>query len=802
MAERLGEYRKKRDFAKTKEPAGAGKRKKAKQPRFVVQEHHARRLHWDLRLERDGVLASWAIPNGIPQDPKENRKAVHTEDHPLEYIDFEGDIPKGEYGAGTMKVWDSGTYEAEKFRDDEVIVTFHGERLTGKYVLFRAGKDEKDWMIHRMDPPADPEREPMPERVVPMLATAGNLPRDEEKWSFEIKWDGVRAVVYSEPGRLRIEGRRLTDMTERYPELRPLGRQLGSRDAVLDGEIVAFDENGRPSFERLQHRMHLTGESRIKRRAKEIPVVLAIFDLLHLDGRNLMHLPYEERRAKLEELRLEGPNWRTPAAHPGEGAALLAASEQEGLEGIVAKRLGTPYEPGRRSPNWIKVKNKKRQELVIGGWIPGEGKRERTIGALLVGFHSPDGRFRYGGRVGTGFTQRALRDLEQRLEPLRRRTTPFEGTPKPPRGAVYVEPRLVCEVEYTEWTNEMVLRHPAYKGLCSNMDPDDIVLGEAQVAEEVPEAAEQGVLGSLTKLQGNAYEATVDGRKLRLSNLDKVLYPKAGFTKGQVIDYYARVAPMLLPHLHGRPLTLKRYPDGVEGEFFYEKQCPSHRPDWVETAAVWSRHNNATIDFCLANDLPTLVWAANLADLELHTSLSLASEITRPTTMVFDLDPGEPANIVDCCRVALWVREVFAGLNLECFPKTSGSKGLQVYVPLNVETSYDETKPFSRAVAELLEKQHPKHVVSRMTKSLRSGKVLVDWSQNDEHKTTVNVYSLRAKERPTVSTPVAWDEVEGCLRKKSADVLTFDSDQVLARVEEQGDLFAPVLTQKQELPSF
>jgi bifunctional non-homologous end joining protein LigD len=804
MAKKLAEYERKRDFGKTAEPSAEGGKRKRREklPRFVVQEHHARRLHWDLRLERDGVLVSWAIPNGIPQDPKENRKAVHTEDHPLEYIDFEGDIPKGEYGAGSMLVWDTGTYEPEKFRDDEVIVTFHGERLTGKYVLFRAGKDEKDWMIHRMDPPADPDREPMPERLVPMLATAGSLPRDQDRWSFEIKWDGVRALVYSEPGRLRIEGRRLTDMTERYPELRPLNRQLGSRDAILDGEIVAFDDDGRPSFERLQHRMHLTGDSRIKRRAKEIPVVLAIFDVLYLDGRDLMARPYEERRALLDELKLEGPNWRTPAAHPGEGTALRSATEQQGLEGVVAKRLGSPYEPGRRSPHWLKIKNKRRQELVVGGWLPGEGKRESTIGALLVGFHSPDGRFRYAGRVGTGFTQKALRDLEERLEPLRRKTSPFATPPKPPKGAVFVSPELVCEVEYTEWTSEMVLRHPAYKGLCAGMDAADVVLGDAEVEEEIPESADQGVLGSLKKLQGNAHEAVVDGRKLRLSNLDKVLYPKPGFTKGEVIDYYARISPALLPHLRGRPLTMKRYPNGVEGEFFYEKQCPSHRPDWVTTAAVWSRHNKANIDFCLVQDLPTLVWAANLADLELHTSLSLAAEIERPTMLVFDLDPGAPADIVDCCRVGVWVRDLFEQLGLESFAKTSGSKGLQVYVPLNVETSYDETKPFARAVAELLEKQHPDHVVSRMTKSLRPGKVLVDWSQNDEHKTTVNVYSLRAKEQPTVSTPVAWDEVEECLRTNDAKLLTFPSDQVLARVEELGDLFAPVLTLKQELPSF
>ncbi|MEA2374997.1 MAG: bifunctional non-ous end joining protein LigD, partial [Thermoleophilaceae bacterium] len=270
MADKLKTYRRKRDFKATAEPAGDGDTNGAPETaRFVVQEHHARRLHWDLRLEHDGVLASWAIPNGIPEDPKENRKAVHTEDHPLEYIDFEGEIPRGEYGAGTMKVWDSGTYECHKFRDDEVMVTFHGERLEGRYVLFRAGKDPKDWMIHRMDPPADPEREPMPERIVPMLAKLGGLPREQSRWGFEIKWDGIRALAYSQPGRLHFEGRRLTDITERYPELRPLNRALGSRSAVLDGEIVVLDSDGKPSFELLQQRIHLSGESRIKRRARE-----------------------------------------------------------------------------------------------------------------------------------------------------------------------------------------------------------------------------------------------------------------------------------------------------------------------------------------------------------------------------------------------------------------------------------------------------------------------------------------------------------------------------------------------------
>jgi bifunctional non-homologous end joining protein LigD len=292
----------------------------------------------------------------------------------------------------------------------------------------------------------------------------------------------------------------------------------------------------------------------------------------------------------------------------------------------------------------------------------------------------------------------------------------------------------------------------------------------------------------------------VEGKRLKLSNLDKVLYPQDGFTKGQVIDYFVRIAPALLPHLRGRPLTLKRYPNGVTGMHFYEKNCPAHRPDWVQVAPVWSSGNNKWINYCLAQDLPTLVWVANLADLELHTSLSLSADMMRPTFLVFDLDPGAPANIVQCCQVGVWIRDIFTRLKMQCFPKTSGSKGLQLYVPLNTAVTYDQTKPFAHEMARLLERRHPELVVSDMKKVLRTGKVLVDWSQNDDHKTTICVYSLRAKERPTVSTPLKWEEVENCLTKGAPKLLVFDSHQVLARVRKYGDLFGPVLKRKQKLP--
>ncbi|HTU86614.1 MAG TPA: DNA ligase D [Solirubrobacteraceae bacterium] len=786
---KLDTYRRKRDFESTSEPAGqsdAG----ADGRRFVIQEHHATRLHWDLRLEHDGVLASWAIPNGIPPDPADNRLAVRTEDHPLEYLDFHGEIPKGQYGAGTMTIWDHGTYELHKWEDAKVEVTFHGERLSGRYGLFRIGRDTEsanDWMIHRMDPPADPGREPMPERIVPMMAQPASAPpRNQKAWSFEVKWDGVRAIAYVKPGRLHLESRNLNDITDTYPEIRGLVGALGMHEAVLDGEIVAFDESGRPSFERLQRRMHVTSQSAIRRFQTSLPVVYAIFDLLYLDGHSLMDLPYRERRQRLEALELSGPAWRVPAVHPGEGGLLLEATAKQGLEGVVAKRLDSRYEPGRRGGNWLKIKNTLRQELVIGGWIPGEGRRTARIGALLMGYYE-DGKLRYAGRVGTGFTEKTLDDLRRRLEPLRRETNPFDVSPKLPREAVFVEPHLVAEIEFREWTAERVMRAPSFKGLRDDKPAIEVV----SESGDSPEA----LFDEVERLPDGVLLAKTEGRELRITNWDKVLYPETGFTKGDLVAYYARIAPVVLPHLHDRPLTLKRYPNGVEQPYFYEKQSPSHRPDWIQTVKL------GDIDYTLAQDRPTLIWLANLADVELHTLLSVAARPDRPTMMVFDLDPGAPAGIVECCEVALVLRGLFEQLGLQSVAKTSGSKGLQVYVPLNTPVDYRATKPFAKRVAELLEQRMPELVVSRMTKRLRPAKVLVDWSQNDDHKTTVNVYSLRARERPTVSTPVSWDEVRACHDSRDEALLTFAYDEVLTRARDQGDLFAPAISATQQLPS-
>ena len=474
----LDDYRAKRDFGATPEPAGAVD---ATEPsagtldraRFVVQEHHARALHWDLRLEHDGVLLSWAVPKGIPATPQRNHLAVHTEDHPLEYLDFEGDIPDGNYGAGSMRVWDRGEYELHELRDDKVVVTFHGERTRGRYALFQT--NGRNWIIHRMDPPLDPEREPVPSDVRPMLATATSTLPTGPGWAFEMKWDGVRCLATVEGGRVRLANRSGGDISRRYPELRALGEALGTTEVVLDGELVVFD-GPRPDFQLMQQRMHVENEREIRRLAAELPAVYVIFDLLWLDGHSTMPLPYTERRRFLLRLQLSGPAWQTPPHEKGDGAATAAVVEQFGLEGVVAKRLDSPYESGRRSRAWMKWKRLLQQEFVVGGWMPGTNARAGQIGSLLVGYYGGDDGaiLHYAGRVGTGFTQAELERLAHKLEPLRRASSPF-AVGKVPTKAVFVEPLLVVEVRFTEWTAGGSARQPAYSGERTDKPATEVV---------------------------------------------------------------------------------------------------------------------------------------------------------------------------------------------------------------------------------------------------------------------------------------------------------------------------------------
>jgi bifunctional non-homologous end joining protein LigD len=442
--------------------------------RFVIQEHHARALHWDFRLEHDGVLVSWALPRGLPEDPTRNHLAVHTEDHPLEYGSFQGTIPAGEYGGGKVTIWDRGTYDLEKWRRNEVMVVLHGKKASGRYVLFPT--DGKNWMIHRMSPKVE-GKEPLPGDLQPMLAVPGALPPRDRDWAFEIKWDGIRAIARVEEGRVGLRSRNGKDITRTFPELRGMGEFFGLRPCILDGEIVALGDDGRPDFNRLQHRLQLAQDREIDRRARATPATFVAFDVLHLDGRSLLDLPYDERRAVLESLDFRGDAFTTTESFRDvRGPDLLRAILDSGLEGIVAKRRSSLYRPGRRMPEWIKIKGERAQEVVIGGWTEGKGERSGSLGALLMGI--PDGAaLQFAGKVGTGFSAEDRQQLLKTLQPLARKTSPFDAplASADRAGAHFVRPVLVGEVRYGEWTPDQRLRHPSWRGLRPDKDPADVV---------------------------------------------------------------------------------------------------------------------------------------------------------------------------------------------------------------------------------------------------------------------------------------------------------------------------------------
>jgi bifunctional non-homologous end joining protein LigD len=766
---KLAEYKRKRDPKKTPEPFSG--RKRGKEPIFVVQRHDASRLHYDFRLERDGALASWAVPKGVPLEPGQQHLAVHVEDHPLEYATFEGEIPKGQYGAGTVELWDQGTYElVEEKKNGGLTVRLHGKRLEGTYALVPAklSGDARNWLIIRKRDQDDAASSEGPQRkYASMFATlADDVPRGAG-WTFEIKWDGYRIIATVAGSEVELRTRKDQDYTQRFANVaKELAKALKTPDCVVDGEVCALDEDGRPSFSAMQQGK--TGT----------PVVYFVFDLLEVEGEPIIDLPLVERRKRLEKL-LDKRNKTIRFSESfDDGRALLRAAKQQKLEGIMAKRLESTYLPGKRTRDWLKIKAHGRQEFVIAGYTRGQGRRSGTLGSLVLGaYRGAD--LVYVGNVGTGFSEQEIERLLKVLKPLQRDKAPFPELPKMPRvrkgDVIWAEPKLVAEVEFVEWTHDGRLRAPAYKGLRDDKDPRDVRIEEPM-----------------------ATEIRKGKRVLKLSNLDKPFWPEEGITKGDLLSYYQSVADVLVPHLKNRPFTMKRYPDGWQGEFFFQKDAPKHMPEWIETREIdvstrESPRRTKRIRAPLVNDELALLWMVNMGCIDMNTWYSRVDKPERPDWVLFDLDPSPDVGFKETVQVALLVKQALDALQLDSFVKTSGADGIHVLVPIARRYTYADTRRFSAIIAGALARSYQGLVTTEWTKAKRRG-VLIDSNQNGEGKTIASVYSVRPKAGAPVSTPLRWDEV-----REDLDPADFTIEVVLDRVRKQGDLFAGVLTTKQSL---
>jgi bifunctional non-homologous end joining protein LigD len=764
---KLDEYERKRDRARTPEPFRTRERS-GKSPIFVVQRHDARRLHYDLRLERNGALASWAVPKGIPLEPGARHLAVHVEDHPLEYATFAGEIPQGQYGAGSVEIWDSGTYElVEEKRDGGLTVRLAGRRLHGLWALVPAklDRDPKNWLLlkKRDEAAGKPSR---PAEYAPMLASLAERLPIGSGWLYEVKWDGYRVVATISGGDAELASRRGNSLTERFAVVaRALPKAVKTSDCVLDGEVCALDENGRASFSAMQQG---TGA-----------LVFYVFDLLELERAPLVDLPFNERRARLADL-LDRRSAAVQLSEAfDEGNALLEAAAQQGLEGVIAKRADSTYHPGKRTRDWLKVKTHGRQEFVIAGYTKGKGRRTSTLGALVLAVRR-GGELVWVGNCGTGFTEKEIQKLLRRLRPLERATSPFRIVPKMPKvrkgDVVWVTPKLVCEVRFAEWTHDGRLRAPSYQGLREDKAADD-VRREDPIATEVRR-----------------------GRHvLKLSNLDKVFWPREGITKGNLLAYYREIASLLLPHLHNRPFTMKRYPEGIEGSHFFQKNAPAHMPDWIPTRSYLSTSRESrqkrTIAYPLVNDELALLWMVNMGCIDMNCWYSRVDKPDRPDFVLFDLDPSPDVGFRETTQVALLVKELLDALGLAGFPKTSGSDGIHVLVPIARRHTYADTRLFSEIVAGALARAHPGLVTTEWSKAKRRG-VLIDANQNGEGKTIASVYSVRPRPGAPVSAPLRWEEVN-----EELDPDDFTMEVVLRRVERHGDLYEPLLSTRQSLTS-
>ncbi len=926
----LEKYWKKRDFGLTPEPAGAPAATGGT-GRFVIQRHRATRLHYDFRLEIGGVLVSWAVPKGLTQDPGVRRMAVHVEDHPIEYFDFEGVIPARQYGAGDVIVWDWGTWEpeaetpdpAKAIHDGELKFVLHGQKNRGRFTIVRTSRrpgsapatafedDTEQWLLIKKrdadavagwdaedhpqsvktgrtndevkanrdaiwvseQPAAVAEidlaaavAKPMPDRIEPMLATLASKAFSDPDWLYEIKWDGYRVQAVVRDGKVKLWTRSLKDGETYFPKLLTPPIWIDAKEAIVDGEVVAVGEDGRPDFSLLQERIsqRRAGSGRSGGADPIAPVgalVYQVFDLLYLDGRSLLAVALEDRKRLLRSVLRETSRVRFAGHVVGDGEAFVEAARSQSLEGVVAKLRRSRYEPGRRTPAWLKLKIRPEQELVVGGWTPGEGNA-RDLGAVAVGVYE-DGRLRFAGKVGSGFTAATRKRLLAAMEPLIVDAPPFD--PPPPkdyrgrwggdlRGITWIRPELVIRAEIGGWTRDGVVRQTSFKGLELDRDPTQVVREEAvssarAVAEAEAEAPEPAVdvesvhdspmpnrssppaaraktpatanrtegpgglpwtalpaeLDALASMapEGTWHVGGERGEDLKLTNLDKVLFQAdpadqdaAPVTKRDLVRYFARISPTVLPHLAERPLNLHRFPNGADGPGFWQKDTPDSAPPWIRRWKEVGVEDRKANIHAIADRVATLCWLGNQAAFEIHAWTSRLEEPWRPTFALIDIDPGTSTSWDETLVLARLYRTALGHLGVRGYPKTTGKRGIQIWIPIEPRYTFSDTSDWVEALSRAVGATVPDLVSWEWATRSRGGKARLDYTQNQPIKTLVSPYAVRPAAGAPVSAPITWDELDDPeLRPNRWTVRT-----IVERVDAVGDLFAPAQTDLQELP--
>jgi len=878
MADKLEEYRRKRQFNRTPEPPGtieapakpssSGKRLPnpklailegpatsglATENVFVVQKHSATRLHYDFRLAIDGTLKSWAVPKGPSLNTSDKRLAVQTEDHPLEYGGFEGKIPEGSYGAGTVMVWDRGSFLVEGTLDAEAQLkkgdfkfVLNGEKLRGSFVFVKIKHSEKgnEWLLIKHKDAAEdpayeidahdgsvltgrtideikqelpPKRGPIPiqpadlhpvrksamlSRIGPMLATLSNQPFSDPNWLFEIKWDGVRALAHLSNNSITLRSRNNVDITKRYPELASLPKHLAVREAVLDGEIVALNETGLSDFELLQQRMHVRSPS--EKLIASTPVVFFVFDLLYCDGFDLREAPLLQRKQYLQRLLFPSSTFRYADHQLEQGRELFELARQHGLEGIVAKRLDSIY-VSDRSASWLKLKVTQTIDAVVAGWTEPRTSGLK-FGSLLLGLY--DGKkLRFIGHVGTGFDASKQNEIFTMLKELSSSTCPFETKPPANEKPFWISPTLVARVKFSDWTSEHALRHPVFIGLREDIQPADCTWEtEAAAPPQTDVVHAPQIIGHVltdkSKIESELFSGRaetlnfeLDGKRLRFSNLNKIYFPESGYTKRDLLAHYYSVADHILPFLKNRALVLRRYPDGIKGQAFFQKDLHEGLPDWFKTVPIESEERGKQIHYATADDLASLLFLAGLGCIDHNPWSSPISDLDHPDYFFFDLDPSDGTEFNVVVTVAKALYERLEALKLKSFLKTSGATGFHIFIPVEPVYTYEQLRTFAEIIARGVTAEHPNLVTSeRIVAKRPSGRVLIDVAQNAQGRPLAAAYSVRAFPKAPVSTPVHPRELRTTLKPESLNIKS-----IRARLKEKGDLWAKFWDSRQRL---